>query len=98
MIVAVSLGRDGVDDLLVASQVVLSVCLPFISLPLLYLTSSKAIMSIREPVLPSEPATATDAEGGFRVVDFSNGIIAKVFGTLVWLVVVIANVYVLVTL
>ncbi|KAL1749208.1 natural resistance-associated macrophage protein-domain-containing protein [Schizophyllum fasciatum] len=97
MVVAVALGRDGVDTLLVASQVVLSVCLPFISLPLLILTSSKAIMSVREPVVGA-PGVEGACEGGFRVVDFSSGIVAKVFGGLVWVIVVVANVYALVTL
>lgn len=100
MVVAVALGRDGVDSLLVASQVVLSICLPFICLPLLYVTSSRAIMSVREPVVSrsSSSLTPVEAETGFRVVDFSNGLIAKIFGALLWIVIVIANVYVLVTL
>lgn len=48
MIVAIAVGRSGVDVLLVASQVVLSIVLPFTTFPLLYCTSSKAIMSIRK--------------------------------------------------
>ncbi|KAJ3511048.1 hypothetical protein NMY22_g15777 [Coprinellus aureogranulatus] len=48
MIVAIAMGRKGIDALLVASQVVLSVVLPFITFPLLWCTSSKAIMSVRK--------------------------------------------------
>jgi metal iron transporter len=48
MIVAIALGRSGVDALLVASQVVLSVVLPFILFPLIWCTSSKAIMSVKK--------------------------------------------------
>ncbi|KAJ2925000.1 hypothetical protein H1R20_g12100, partial [Candolleomyces eurysporus] len=48
MIVAVAIGRRGIDALLVASQVVLSVVLPFITFPLLWCTSSKTIMSVRK--------------------------------------------------
>jgi len=48
MIVAVAVGRSGVDTLLVASQVVLSIVLPFVTFPLLYCTANKAIMSVRK--------------------------------------------------
>ena len=49
MVVAIAVGRPGLSTLLVASQVVLSVVLPFISLPLILLTSSKSIMRVRIP-------------------------------------------------
>ncbi|KAF9564934.1 natural resistance-associated macrophage protein [Agrocybe pediades] len=48
MAVAIVMGRGGIDTLLVASQVVLSIVLPFITFPLLFCTSSKAIMSVRK--------------------------------------------------
>jgi len=48
MAIAVAIGRPGINALLVASQVVLSIVLPFVSFPLLYCTSSKAIMSVRK--------------------------------------------------
>lgn len=47
MAVAIAVGREGIDALLVASQVILSIVLPFITFPLLYCTSSKAIMSTK---------------------------------------------------
>ncbi|KIL59094.1 hypothetical protein M378DRAFT_188040 [Amanita muscaria Koide BX008] len=49
MTVAIVMGREGINTLLIASQVVLSMALPFITLPLIYLTSSKKIMSVRKP-------------------------------------------------
>ena len=49
MVVALALGRSGIDQLLVASQVVLSIVLPFVMLPLLWLTTSKKIMSVKKP-------------------------------------------------
>ena len=49
MVVALALGRSGIDQLLVASQVVLSIVLPFVMLPLLWLTTSKRIMSVKKP-------------------------------------------------
>ena len=49
MVVALALGRTGIDQLLVASQVVLSIVLPFVILPLLWLTTNKKIMSVKRP-------------------------------------------------
>ncbi|KAI0323016.1 smf Mn2+ and Fe2+ transporter [Amylostereum chailletii] len=118
MIVAIAVGKDGVDTMLVASQVVLSIVLPFIILPLVWLTSSKTVMRVRlSPPLPLEhgksndelPASGTlkskdthevdaerDAED--RFIDFSNGWIAMVLGYAIWLLVVVANGYVIITL
>ncbi|KAE9407319.1 natural resistance-associated macrophage protein [Gymnopus androsaceus JB14] len=47
MAVAISLGRPGINILLVLSQVILSIVLPFITLPLIYLTSSKKFMTVK---------------------------------------------------
>ncbi|GJE97814.1 Nramp-domain-containing protein [Phanerochaete sordida] len=52
MAVALAAGRSGVDTMLVASQVVLSIVLPFIVFPLLYLTNSRAVMTVKK--LPPE--------------------------------------------
>jgi metal iron transporter len=48
MAIAIGLGMPGINSLLVASQVVLSIVLPFVIFPLLYCTSNKAIMSVRK--------------------------------------------------
>ncbi|KAF8893712.1 natural resistance-associated macrophage protein-domain-containing protein [Gymnopilus junonius] len=48
MAVAIVVGKPGIDTLLVASQVVLSIVLPFVIFPLLLCTSSKSIMSVRK--------------------------------------------------
>lgn len=58
MVVALALGRSGIDQLLVASQVVLSIVLPFVMLPLLWLTTSKKIMSVKKPESGLPPLTA----------------------------------------
>ncbi|KAG7099524.1 hypothetical protein E1B28_001366 [Marasmius oreades] len=57
--VSVSVGRDGVDTLLVISQVILSVALPFIAFPLIYLTSSAMVMRVVE--LSDRPSTFSEA-------------------------------------
>lgn len=46
LVVAIAVGRRGVDMLLVLSQVILSVVLPFVIAPLLYLTSRKDVMTV----------------------------------------------------
>ncbi|KAH8094741.1 Nramp-domain-containing protein [Cristinia sonorae] len=55
MVVAIAVGREGVDTLLVASQVALSIVLPFIVFPLLWVTSSKDVMSVKRPIPPNVP-------------------------------------------
>ena len=54
MAIAIGLGMPGINALLVASQVVLSIVLPFVISPLLYCTSNKAIMSVRKTRMDSE--------------------------------------------
>ncbi|KAI0670188.1 natural resistance-associated macrophage protein [Trametes maxima] len=49
VVVAVAVGRSGIDMLLVASQVALAIVLPFVAAPLILLTSSRAVMSVRRP-------------------------------------------------
>ncbi|KZP29358.1 natural resistance-associated macrophage protein [Athelia psychrophila] len=103
LIIAAAGGRSGLNGLLVASQVILSVSLPFVTLPLIYLTSSKAIMSTEmasyNPNNPSNAETAElEGQAEERVVDYSNGWVATGLGVVIWLVMVAANGYVLVTL
>ncbi|EDR15358.1 putative transporter of the NRAMP family [Laccaria bicolor S238N-H82] len=105
MIVAIAIGRSGIDTLLVASQVVLSIVLPFITFPLLYCTASKAIMNVHRST-PSGAVTPTSSQpphlergtGGDETVDFSNGKFSNCVGATIWLAVVAANVYVIVEL
>lgn len=97
--VAIVVGRSGVDTLLVASQVVLSIVLPFIIAPLLYCTSSKAIMRVRKPTGEGESQIGSgDVENTDQWVDYSNGKVAIFIGITIWLVVVLANGYVLISL
>ena len=48
MLVAIIVGREGINELLVASQVVLSFVLPFVAFPLVYITSSSELMRSRK--------------------------------------------------
>jgi len=109
IIIAAVIGREGINTLLVASQVVLSMALPFVTLPLILLTSNKRIMSVRKPSRGSGPRTImcspeailVDATGpdlantNDEWVDFSNSKLTSAVGMIIWLVIVLANVYVL---
>lgn len=57
MVVAIGVGKSGIDVLLVASQVALSIVLPFVAFPLIWLTSSKSIMRVRKPLDVDTPET-----------------------------------------
>ncbi|KAH9953383.1 natural resistance-associated macrophage protein-domain-containing protein [Russula dissimulans] len=100
--VAVGVGRSGINTMLVASQVVLSIVLPFIIFPLLWLTSSRAVMRVRVPpsIQPAqkdgvvEETTVT----GDVYQDYSNGWIVVGVGYFTCLLILVANGYVLVTL
>ncbi|EPQ60172.1 smf Mn2+ and Fe2+ transporter [Gloeophyllum trabeum ATCC 11539] len=108
MIVAVAVGKPGIDTLLVASQVALSIVLPFVVFPLVWLTSSKNVMAVEEPRDASLQApvnletltrATTDIESpGEGQVYFNNSRITAGIGYAVWLLILIANVYVIVTL
>ena len=137
MAIAIGLGMPGINALLVASQVVLSIVLPFIISPLLYCTSKKAIMSVcktrtgtgtgagmivedatpevrfsvddvpASPVRDSSTAERAvtvvvevmDSDSGeIMKVDYSNNKLVIVVGVVSWLIIVIANVYVIVEL
>jgi metal iron transporter len=105
LIVAVAIGREGIDALLVVSQVVLSVCLPFITLPLLWLTSNTRVMTVRrrpddgfEQESDSGKVNREDADTGENPVSFANGKAVIAIGATIWLLVAVANVYVLVKL
>ena len=130
MAIAIGLGVPGINALLVASQVVLSIVLPFIISPLLYCTSNKAIMSVcktrtdSETIVDTPEVTLTDvtpeellvvhppsrvrdsstAERAVvnaslsEMVDYSNNKFVIAIGALSWLIIVMANVYVIVEL
>ncbi|ETW86739.1 Mn2+ and Fe2+ transporter of the NRAMP family [Heterobasidion irregulare TC 32-1] len=124
MAVAIAVGRPGINTLLVLSQVVLAIVLPFIVFPLVWLTSTRAVMTVRSDQPPRSPeeddkaaATTTTTDGscendadarnegsvdieGARdaMVDFSNGWIVAGVGYGIWLIVVVANLYVLIEL
>ena len=117
---AAALGRAGVSTLLVVSQVVLSIVLPFIVFPLLLLTSNKELMTIKIPRphdtaseaevkvedaesdkgVPSLPQSEihADLEATEETVCYANSMLVQVLGWILWVIVVAANVYAIVSL
>ena len=103
MIVAVAVGRPGINAMLIGSQVVLSLVLPFIVFPLVWLTSSRTVMRVRAPT----PAQLTQKEDGAEedpntaedmYLYFNNGRVIAGLGYIIWTVIVVANAYALITL
>lgn len=84
IIVAAAVGKEGLNKALTASQVVLSVILPFVSAPLLWFTCRTKIMSV------------ITGEREDNRVSMRNGWITTVFAVLIWLVLVVMNVALLV--
>jgi len=62
MIVATSSGRSGINTLLIASPVVLSVVLPFVAFPLIYLTASRNVMYAKRDSEIPDPSQASRRE------------------------------------
>ncbi|TBU46166.1 natural resistance-associated macrophage protein [Dichomitus squalens] len=108
LVVAVAVGRPGIATLLVASQVVLSIVLPFVTLPLILLTSSKRVMTVYDNAECTSTSSASSEELSDDThkesktedlgVDFSNGKITIAIGAVIWVIIVAANVYAIVGL
>lgn len=84
IIIAGAVGREGLSAALEASQVALSVILPFVSAPLIYFTCRDRYMTM----------TTEDGER----VKMRNGWFSAVWAVLIWLIIVIMNVALLVLL
>lgn len=91
IIIAAAVGKEGLNKTLTASQVVLSVILPFVSAPLLWFTCRKSIMSVQE----DSHELSGSRTGGERVI-MNNGWITTVLAVAIWLVLVVMNVSVIV--
>ncbi|KJX94172.1 metal ion transporter metal ion transporter like protein [Zymoseptoria brevis] len=89
ILVAGVLGKKGLSDALVGSQVALSVILPFVTLPLIYYTCRNKYMT----VFPSEVSSdAGQALGVGAEVKMRNGWIVTTLAVVIWVVIVVMNV------
>ncbi len=100
-VVAIAVGRKGIDMMLVASQVVLSIVLPFIIFPLVYIAASKDVMTISNP--PGVPSSKSRPEAAYHSdavekTSFASHWSTQTVGYLLFTLVTAANCYVLVQL
>ncbi|KAK6385604.1 NRAMP-like transporter smf-3 [Exophiala oligosperma] len=82
IVIAGAIGRGGLNQALTASQVVLSVILPFVTAPLVWFTSRSHIMTV-----PDE----SGVHGG-APVNMRNGWVVTALAVIIWLVLVVMNV------
>jgi len=86
IIIAASIGRDGLNQALTASQVCLSVILPFVTAPLIWFTCRSHIMTVR----------TVQGEQRGQDVNMRNNWLTAVLAATIWLVLVVMNVALLV--
>lgn len=107
LILVLVAGRSGLSGALNASQVVLSLLLPFVSAPLIYFTSNSAVMSVIVDPHHDNYALQDLADTGSAeqlpqdeqpvVKDMSNSIIVRVAAVLTWLLISALNFYMLIS-
>ena len=85
IIIAAAVGRKGISAALTASQVALSLVLPFVSAPIIYFTSRSRFMTV--------PASQDGA-----AVNMRNHWITTLLGVFLWLVISVMNIALLVLL
>jgi metal iron transporter len=93
IIIAAAVGKEGLDKTLTASQVCLSVILPFVSAPLIWFTCFSKYMTV-----PTEQTADGRGEGEVEVVQVSmrNHWFTTLIAGLVWLLIAVMNVALLV--
>lgn len=104
IVIAGAIGREGLDTALNASQVILSIVLPFITAPLLWFTTFDKYMTVqpgaarftlrrryRKGVDPDEVAV-DESTSGSQVVKMANSWPVAVLGFLIWLIITVLNV------
>lgn len=93
IIVAGSVGRSGLNAALNASQVVLSIVLPFICFPLIYFTSRARFMTVRKGMARyMHEAEGQVSSSAGECIDMSNSWWLVVLAGIVWLIIAVMNV------
>lgn len=92
IIIAGAVGKEGLNQTLTASQVALSVALPFVTAPLLWFTCRSAIMTVSSDQTGRRISQVSGSEASVTKVNMRNGWIVTVLAVLIWVVLVIMNV------
>ncbi|KAH8697648.1 transporter protein smf2 [Talaromyces proteolyticus] len=93
VIIAAAIGREGLNTALTASQVVLSVILPFVTAPLVYFTCRNKFMTVGQSRTQADETEQTPQS---EVVKMRNSWPVSVLAFLVWLVITVMNIALLV--
>lgn len=99
IIIAGAVGRTGLSDALNASQVVLSVVLPFVTAPLIYFTCRNKYMSVQsnearlqETLAAHDSWPSTTTRDGSGSVKMANSWYTAVLAVLIWITIAGMNV------
>jgi len=107
LVISLSIGKSGLSAALNASQVVLSILLPFLTAPLIFFTCKKSIMKVEvNNVDNSASMELQDLNDGNmeqqdqakKFIDMSNNWITSSIAFLIWLFISVLNVYMIVKL
>ncbi|KKY16452.1 putative transporter protein smf2 [Diplodia seriata] len=106
IIVAGAVGRAGLSDALEASQVALSVILPFVSAPLVYFTCRNKFMTVsavdrgarpsNNAVAQAEHGERQSSTGSVEEIQMRNNWLTATIAVLIWLIIVVMNIALLV--
>ncbi|RFU27725.1 hypothetical protein B7463_g8621, partial [Scytalidium lignicola] len=96
IIIAGAVGRDGLSAALNASQVALSVVLPFVSAPLIYFTCRNKFMTVKAnpnaDMLGDDEETVDVTTEGESDTKMRNGWLVAGLAVIIWLVIAVMNV------
>lgn len=92
IIIAAAVGKKGLDKTLNASQVVLSVILPFVTAPLIYLTCRNRYMTVPVDRVTHGENSQSQGVG----IGMKNNIVVCIIGVVVWVIIAVMNIALLV--
>lgn len=95
-IVAAAIGKPGLNTMLVATQVLLSLVLPSVIFPLVWLCSKDHIMTVKGPEVDADGVAIPEEQRETK--SFRSSRVMTVLGFTIFSVVVLANGYVIVQL
>ncbi|KAL3231655.1 Manganese transporter SMF1 [Nakaseomyces bracarensis] len=106
LVISISLGKEALSKALNASQVVLSIVLPFLVAPLIYFTCNKKIMQTEITVNDVDEGEETNTDDGTelengqttKVVTMANNWVVTVISIIVWIFLSVLNVYAIIQL
>ncbi|SSD61991.1 related to Manganese transporter SMF1 [Saccharomycodes ludwigii] len=95
LVITLCIGRSALNEALNASQVILSILLPFLTAPLIFFTSKKSIMRVK---ISSGTKDSSGEEGKEEYWNMANNWITTIIGFAIWLFISFLNVYMIVQL